>query len=80
MPGNVLFTRKLLPGGLQPYWFFNEKGKEIIRSEAFFKVFHTQGIFDYVLSGSYKKQPSFQRYLTERADHIMEQGKNVDIW
>ena len=59
---------------------FNESGKEIIRTEGSFKVFHTQGIFDYVLSGSYKNQPSFQRYLTDRAEHIREQGKDVDIW
>ncbi len=59
---------------------FNEKGEEVIRSEAFFKVFHTQGIFDYVLSGGYKNQPSFQRYLSNRAEHIREQGINVDIW
>jgi len=59
---------------------FNDKGEEIIRSEASFKVFHTQGILDYVLSGGYKKQPSFQRYLSNRADHIREQGRDVDIW
>ncbi len=59
---------------------FNEKGKEIIRSEAFFKVFHTQGMFTYVLDGGYKKQPSFQRYLSARAEHFREQGKSVDIW
>lgn len=59
---------------------FNIEGKEVIRSEAFFKVFHTQGVFHYVLSESYKEQPSFQRYLTEYADHFREQGRNVDIW
>ena len=59
---------------------FNEKGEEIIRTEGSFKVFHTQGILDYVLSGAYKKQPSFQRYLSDRAEHIREQGKDVDIW
>ena len=59
---------------------FNEKGEEVIRSEGAFKVFHTQGIFDYVLSGSYVKQPSFQRYLSDRAEHIREQGRDVDIW
>ena len=59
---------------------FNSEGKEVIRSEAFFKVFHTQGVFHYVLSESYKKEPSFQRYLTEYADHFREQGRNVDIW
>ncbi|VAW95143.1 thioredoxin SoxW [hydrothermal vent metagenome] len=59
---------------------FNAKGKEIIRSEAFFKVFHTQGMFAYVLEGGYKKQPSFQRYLAARAEHFREQGKTIDIW
>ena len=59
---------------------FNEKGEEVIRSEGSFKVFHTQGILEYVLSGKYKNQPSFQRYLSERAEHIREQGKDVDIW
>ncbi len=59
---------------------FNPQGKEIIRTEAFFKVFHTQGILSYVLSGSYKQQPSFQRYLTDYADHFRELGQDVDIW
>lgn len=59
---------------------FNAQGKEIIRSEAFFKVFHTQGLFTYVLSGKYKKEPNFQRYLSARADHVREQGKDVNIW
>jgi len=59
---------------------FNGKGEEVIRSEAFFKVFHTQGIFAYVLEGAYKKQPSFQRYLSDRADLIREKGQDVDIW
>ena len=58
----------------------NDQGKEVIRSEAFFKVFHTQGIFAYVLEGGYKTQPSFQRWLSARADHLREQGKDVDIW
>lgn len=56
------------------------RGQEIIRSEAFFKVFHTQGIFAYAASGAYKTEPSFQRYLSARAEHFREQGKDVDIW
>jgi thioredoxin-related protein len=59
---------------------FNAKGKEVIRSEAFFKLFHTQGIFTYVLSGAYEKEPSFQRYLSAKAERLREQGKDVDIW
>ena len=59
---------------------FNAQGKEIIRSEAFFKVFHTQGIFAYVLEGAYQTEPSFQRFLSARAEKFREQGKDVDIW
>lgn len=58
---------------------FNKSAKEIIRSEAFFKVFHTQGMFTYVLDEGYKTQPSFQRYLSARAGHLIEQGRNVNI-
>lgn len=59
---------------------FNRQGVEIIRSEAMFKVFHTRGIFDYVLTDGYKEQPSFQRWLSARAEHLREQGQDVDIW
>ncbi|VAW91020.1 thioredoxin SoxW [hydrothermal vent metagenome] len=59
---------------------FNQQGEEVIRSEAFFKTFHTHGILTYVSSGAYIKQPSFQRYLTDRAHDIQAEGKNVDLW
>ena len=59
---------------------FSGQGREVIRSEAMFKVFHTRGIFDYVSSGGYRDQPSFQRWLSARADHLREQGQDVDIW
>jgi thioredoxin-related protein len=59
---------------------FDPQGREIIRSEAFFKVFHTQGIFAYVAEGAYKTEPNFQRYLSARAEKLREQGKDVDIW
>ncbi len=59
---------------------FNEKGEEVIRSEAFFKVFHTRGLLQYVVSGSYQKQPNFQRYLSDLAHDIQATGKDVDIW
>jgi thioredoxin-related protein len=59
---------------------FDERGREIIRSEAFFKVFHTQGIFAYASEGTYKTEPNFQRYLSARAEKLREEGKDVDIW
>ena len=59
---------------------FDSKGKEIIRWESSFHVFHTAGMFDYILSGQYRKEPSFQRYLAGRAEHIRESGRDVNIW
>jgi thioredoxin-related protein len=55
-------------------------GKEIIRIEAFLKTFHAQSVFDYVLSGGYKTETSFQRYIEHRADQIRNTGKTVDLW
>lgn len=59
---------------------FNPEGKEIIRSEAFFKTYHTQGMFAYVLYEGYKTQPNFQRYLSARSERIREKGEDVDIF
>lgn len=59
---------------------FDADGNEIIRSEAFFKTFHTAGIFDYALSGAYGQEPSFQRWLNAKAEHLRELGKDVNIW
>jgi len=55
-------------------------GTEVIRSESFFKTFHTQSIMDYVVSDAWRQEPSFQRYLSERADEMREHGKDVNIW
>jgi thioredoxin-related protein len=59
---------------------FGRDGQEVIRSEAWFKTFHTQSIFDYVYSGAYRSEPEFQRYITDRADRLREDGTEVDIW
>lgn len=60
--------------------FFDERGKEIIRIESLFKNFHFQTIVDYVVSGEYKNEKEFQRYLTKRANSIREKGIDVNIW
>ena len=59
---------------------FGDDGKEVIRTEAFFKLFHVQTVFDYVASGSYKQQPSFQRYIQQRSEQERAQGRDVNIW
>lgn len=57
-----------------------DKGHEIIRIEAFLKGFHVQSVLNYVSSGGYKTEPSFQRFITKRAEQLLEQGIKVDIW
>ena len=59
---------------------FDNRGKEILRWEAGFRVFHTAGMLDYVASGAYRTEPNFQRFLTARADAIRESGRDVNIW
>jgi len=58
---------------------FDESGQEVFRREAYLKAFHTQGSMAYVLSGAYKTQPSFQRYLQGRVAELEAQGIHVDI-
>jgi thioredoxin-related protein len=57
-----------------------DAGKEVIRIEALLKSFHVQSVLDYVSSGAYRSQPSLQRFIRERADHLREQGTTVDLW
>ncbi|MEJ2178239.1 MAG: thioredoxin fold domain-containing protein [Gammaproteobacteria bacterium] len=60
--------------------FFDATGQRIITIDAMFKTFHILGVFDYVASSAYLEEPSFQRFLTERAEHIRSTGEDVDIW
>lgn len=54
--------------------------QEVIRSEAWLRKFHTQSLFDYVLSDAWQEQPNFQRYLSSRAEQLQEEGKDVNIF
>lgn len=59
---------------------FDRTGEEVIRWESSFRVFHTLGMFDYTSSGAYRTEPSFQRFLSARAEHIRASGRDVNIW
>jgi len=58
---------------------FDVSGKEVFRTEAYLKSFHIQSSMDYVLSGAYREQPSFQRFIAARADALEAQGIHVDL-
>lgn len=60
--------------------FFDENGEQVALMNAYFRNFHTQSVFAYVLEKAYLEQPSFQRYISARAEHLNEQGVDVDIW
>lgn len=59
--------------------FFDNQGVEVFRTDAYLKAFHTQTAMDYVASGAYKTQSNFQRYVDQRADHLREQGIEVNL-
>jgi hypothetical protein len=37
-------------------------------------------VFDYVLKEAYLSEPSFQRFISARAERLREEGIDVDIW
>ena len=59
--------------------FFNNKGDEVFRIDAYLKSFHTQSVLDYVASEAYRTQPNFQRYISKRADKLEAQGIHINL-
>ncbi len=59
--------------------FFDASGKEVFRTEAFLRTFHIAGAMNYVSSGKYKTQPSFQRYLQDVNKEMSSKGIKVDL-
>lgn len=46
----------------------------------YFKPFHHLSSLEYVATDGYIEQPNFQRWLQAKADHMREQGLDVDLW
>jgi thioredoxin-related protein len=63
-----------------PTAVFFDAGREVMRIEAMLKAFHVQSVMDYVASGAYRTQPSFQRFIQARAERLREGGTVVDLW
>jgi thioredoxin-related protein len=59
--------------------YFNDRGEEVFRADAYLKAFHTQSVMDYVASFAYQQQTNFQRYIDKRADRLRKQGIEVDL-
>ena len=63
-----------------PTVVFFDRGKEVFRIDAYLRPFHLASALDYVASGAYRKEPSFQRYLQARAERLRGRGEPVDLW
>ncbi len=59
--------------------FYDAAGREVFRTEGYLKAFHIGGALDYVATGAYVWQPSFQRFLATRRDALHERGIEVDL-
>jgi thioredoxin-related protein len=59
--------------------FFDENNREVFRTEAYLKAFHTQSSMDYVASKAYLEQPEFQRYIADRAAALEAKGIHIDL-
>jgi thioredoxin-related protein len=60
--------------------FFDDRGAEVFRVEAYLRPFHLASSLDYVASGAYRSEPSFQRFIQGRAERLRARGAMVDLW
>ena len=76
-----LRSRDALAAGETPVFLAYSlgKGQEVIRTDSYFNIFHTQSAMEYVLSGAYRDEPSFQRYISARAEAIQEMLAAIDL-
>lgn len=59
---------------------FGPDGREALRIEAYVRPFHLASALEYVASGAYRKEPSFQRFIQDRAAAMRGRGEPVDLW
>ena len=60
--------------------FRRADGREVFRIDAYLRPFHVESSLDYVASGAYRDEPSFQRFIQERAERLRAAGGTVDLW
>jgi len=64
-----------------PALVFFEAGRgEVFRVESYLRPFHLAEALEYVASGAWREQPSFQRFVQARAERLRQRGRTVDLW
>jgi thioredoxin-related protein len=74
------WARALGVGYVPTLVLFDVRGREVFRTEAYLRPFHIAGALEYVSSGAYTREPSFQRFLQEKAERLRSRGERVDLW
>ena len=46
--------------------FFDERGREILRVDSVVQFYRLKNVLDYVLSGAYRRYPTFQQWRSEQ--------------
>jgi len=60
--------------------FFDDTGRERFRIDTYLRPFHLASSLDYVGSGAWRDEPSFQRFIQARAARLRAAGQHVDLW
>lgn len=63
-----------------PSIVFFQGGREVFRVDGYMRLFHLSGSLEYVARGAYRTEPSFQRFLQTRAEHLRSKGVRVELW
>jgi thioredoxin-related protein len=74
------WSRELGIGYTPSVVFFDDTGREVFRLEAYVRPFHFTSSFEYVASGAFRKEPEFQRFLQNKAEHMKERGEKLELW
>jgi thioredoxin-related protein len=74
------WARSLRVGYVPTMLLYDARGREVFRTEAYLRPFHIAGALEYVSSGAYLREPSFQRFLQAKADRMRSRGEHVDLW
>lgn len=63
-----------------PTWVFFDANGEVFRVESYTRPFHLASALEYVATGAYRNEPSFQRFVQARAERLRASGQSVDLW
>jgi thioredoxin-related protein len=74
------WAKALAVGYVPAMVLFDARGREVFRTEAYLRPFHLAGALEYVSSGAYTREPSFQRFLQDKAERMRHEGERVDLW